>query len=54
MAKHICKYCGTNTTSADRICPGCMEKLILIRNIKAMLMPYYKRKKEREKKNGSN
>lgn len=54
MAKYICKYCGTTTTSKDRVCPQCLEKLTLIRNIKAMLMPYYLRKKEREKKNGSN
>lgn len=48
MAKHICKYCGTNTKSADRICPGCAEKLVLIRQIKAMLAPYVKKGKEND------
>lgn len=48
MAKR-CKYCDSLTTKADRICPSCEEKLILIRQIKAMLAPYVEKKKGKNK-----
>lgn len=47
MAKYkICKYCGSKTYNPECICPDCKEKLVLIRQIKAMLMPYKKRKEK--------
>ena len=49
MAIRSCKYCGTNTDLKDRVCAKCVEKRELWRTIKAMLMPYYLKKKEREK-----
>lgn len=51
MAFHSCKYCGTNTDLKGRVCFKCVEKRDRIRTIKAMLMPYYLKKKERERKN---
>lgn len=50
MAEHICKYCGSKITGGGtEMCTHCREKIPLIRQIKAMLMPYYKSKKAREK-----
>jgi hypothetical protein len=51
--KYKCKYCGAKQTNPDGVCYFCLEKIRLIRQIKAMLMPYYKSKKEREKQNGN-
>ena len=48
--KHICKYCEVATTNSNRVCHYCAEKIPLIREIRALLMPYYISKKEREKK----
>ena len=39
---YICKYCGQKTANYGRICTSCREKLVLIRQIKAMLRPYAK------------
>lgn len=47
--KHICKYCEAETSNSNGVCPHCAEKIPLIRQIKAMLMPYYISKKAREK-----
>lgn len=46
---NICTYCGAKTTYCG-VCGHCNEKLLLIRQIKAMLMPYYLSKKERDRK----
>ena len=49
-----CKYCDSQTNNKKSgICSECMSKIYQIRQIKSMLMPYYLRKKEREKKNGN-
>jgi predicted ATP-dependent serine protease len=55
--KYVCKYCGVKTEKTNCICSLCEEKLVLIRRIKAMLMPYKiskdaraKQMREREKK----
>lgn len=47
--KHICKYCGAKTTNSMEVCTNCDKKIPLIRQIRAMLMPYYISKKAREK-----
>ena len=49
MERHVCKYCGIRTNYKDKMCRTCREKVELIHKIKAMLMPYY----ERKKKNGN-
>lgn len=46
--KYICKYCESVTHNGGRVCSHCLEKLYLIRQSKAMLMPYYISKKEKE------
>lgn len=53
--KYICKYCGAKTSTRDEMCPTCKDKMYLIREIRAMLMPYYKQKQEieRERKDGN-
>lgn len=43
-----CKYCGSEMTTLDA-CPSCRVKLKLIRDIKAMLLPTYERKKAKER-----
>lgn len=50
--KYICKYCGAKTSTRDEVCPTCKDKMYLLREIRAMLMPYYeiKQEMEREKK----
>lgn len=47
-ARHSCKYCERPTTNASEVCQYCSEKIPLVRQIKAMLMPYYISKKARE------
>ena len=47
----ICKYCESKTPNQDGICRRCKELIVMIRQIKAMLMPYYRSKKAREKLN---
>ena len=49
---HYCKCCGKKTCCID-FCENCRMKYKLLRQIKAMLMPYYISKKEREKRNES-
>ena len=44
-----CPYCGGKTHNID-MCTQCKEKLLLIRKIKAMIRPYYDRKKAREQR----
>lgn len=50
---YYCKYCGAKTECLE-MCKTCRDKVILWRQIKAMLMPYYESKKARERamKNG--
>ncbi len=53
MKNYKCRYCESGTDNPLRICKYCEEKLVLHRQIRAMLMPYYLKKKEREKRNGN-
>ena len=53
MKMRVCKYCGCKTKNASEICSSCNEKLRLIRQIRAMLMPYKIRKDEKAKLGGS-
>ena len=47
---HYCKYCGTKISGgATEMCAHCREKVLLHRQIKQMLMPYYRSKKARER-----
>ena len=49
-----CKYCNAETNNKKSgICSECMNKIYLIRQIKAMLMPYYLREKGKDKKDGN-
>lgn len=48
MARHKCKYCEAETSNVSEVCQYCAEKIPLVRQIRAMLMPYYKSKKARE------
>ena len=52
MAKN-CKYCDRITTSKSGVCDKCEEKLVLIRQIRKMLLPYYKREKRGMNINGN-
>ena len=51
--KYTCKYCEAETGNSSEVCQYCSEKIPLVRQMRAMLMPYYKSKKEieREKQN---
>lgn len=49
--KYTCKYCEAETPNKNRVCQYCAEKIPLVRQIRAMLMPYYISKKAREKEN---
>jgi predicted ATP-dependent serine protease len=49
MAKYICEGCGAITSNSDKRCQRCRELASLHRTIKAMLMPYVKIKKEKER-----
>lgn len=42
MQVNECKYCGAKAYNGNDVCYLCMEKLRLLRQIRAMLMPYYK------------
>lgn len=48
--RYSCKYCEAKTKNSGEVCSSCLEKLRLIRQIKAMLEPYKKSKEERENK----
>ena len=51
--KYPCKYCGMKTLNKGGVCSPCLAKIKLWRQIQAMLMPYKRRKEEREKRNGN-
>lgn len=52
MANYICKHCDAVTDNPQFVCKKCSDKIVLIRKIKAMLMPYYKLKQDMKKTEG--